>query len=764
MSSRQSSIRTVHTSTVTPAMREARSYMTTAGSLLFAVSLWLFIGLVNCSVNPELSTSADHIFGSVTHYVCSNLINTFGFMSLSITLIMFRLSFMLWSVVLPEFKLKDSALYLAFLIFTATQLQITLGIELMGAPIGGQVGLFIGSFLQSLSPPVAQAISCMTIFGVLGLHTWLYQNEVKAKVGESPEAWINDVHLGAEPIKSLNSEQQRAHDHIFSAVNQLPPEFDKASERFEAVDSFYDDLGEEGLDHQRLNQKSGRQVREPVFQFDFDADHNDEPRLTIEGEFNVDRSKLRTHESTVTPPSTTNPKLISVSAEINMSRSNSSDAYTLGGRSKTPLDHLSQTLNPKVSRETILQRGFDALQITLALTKAESGRVADRYVFISPVPPPLPLYEITERLNSHMKKSLGRSEPSILLTMQNENAKQYVIEATWPRRERKFPETSEAVKIIRELESKGDLTLYLGDDVSGDKAFLPLSELRSIVVTGGERVDQERGLDLVLTNLIYQASPSKLRLLILDVASERSLYSELPHLYSPIINDANRMTQALTWLPIEFRRRKGLMTRLGLKNYEEYHTHSKQTEPRIVLVIPELSSLDNKQQELLVRLIEKLNQFELDTGIHLLMNSRIFGERCAKIVRHVDVHLAFAVNSFEEARGFGVSGAEWLLPENDMLLRVGRKISRAHAWLLPRESYIQILNVLSRASSLNYINSEAQFLSAEHLKGQERLSPSTSKAARSTSQRDSGTYQTVNRQKLSSAHIQRVSESSLPPI
>ena len=130
--------------------------------------------------------------------------------------------------------------------------------------------------------------------------------------------------------------------------------------------------------------------------------------------------------------------------------------------------------------------------------------------------------------------------------------------------------------------------------------------------------------------------------------------------------------------------KQGMNMAMDGSSFDDYHKQSNETEPRLVLVIPELSSLDNKQQELLIRLVDKLNQAEMDTGIHLLLNSRMFGERCAKLVRHVDVHIAFAVNSFEEARGFGVSGAEWLLPENDMLLRVGRKISRAHAWLLLR--------------------------------------------------------------------------------
>lgn len=754
MSSRDSSIRTVHTSTVTPAMREARSYMTTAGSLLLAVSLWLFIGLLNCSVNPELSTSADHIFGSVTHFICSNLINAIGFMSLSIALLLFRLGLMLWSVVLPEIHIKDIIFYLLFLISVATLLQLTLDIELLGAPIGGQIGFFLNRFLQELGRPVALATSCMAVFSVIGLHTWLYQVEIKAKLSTSPDQWVNDVHLGAEPIKSLSPAQQRAHSHIFSAVNELPPEFDKDSERFEAVDSFYDDLGEEGFNHPR--HKQDQKNNEPVFHFDFDQAEIEEPRLTTETQTNIKNKRIKVHETPILSTQATSPKLAPIPVGMSTPHPRLTDSHPPIGRSRTPLEQLSQTLHPKVSRETILQRGFDALQITLALTKTESGRVADRYVFVSPVPPPLPLYEITERLNTHMKKSLGRSEPSILLTISNNNAKHYVIEATWPRRERSFPETSEAVKIIRELEAKGDLTLYLGDDVSGDKAFLPLGELRSIVVTGGSKIDQERGLDLILTNLIYQASPNKLRLLILDVASERSLYSDLPHLYSPIINDAHTMTQALAWLPIEFRRRKSLMSRLGATSYDEYQANAKQLEPRIVLVIPELSSLDNKQQDLLIRLVEKLNQSELDTGIHLLMNSRVFGERCAKIVQHVDVHLAFAVNSFEEARGFGISGAEWLLPENDMLLRVGHKLSRAHAWLLPRTSYIQILNVLSKASSQTYINSEAQFLNTEHLKGQDR-ERQVPKANRQSTSRERSTRQTLST-------TRRVSESSLPPI
>ena len=348
---------------------------------------------------------------------------------------------------------------------------------------------------------------------------------------------------------------------------------------------------------------------------------------------------------------------------------------------------------------------------------------------------------------------MGRSEPPILLTMHN-HPDRYVIEASWPRRERAFTETSEAMKVIRELEKQGELTLYLGDNVAGDRAFLPFYEARSIMVTGGEKVDKNRGLDLILTNLVYQASPDKLRLLFLDIASERSLYSKLPHLYSPIISDSDRMTDVLRWLPIEYRRRRGLMARMGVQSYDEYLAQKPDAEARITVVVPELSHLDNEQQDLLITAIEKITQNEVETGLHVLINSRVFGERCAKFVRHADMHLAYSTASLEEARGFGMTGAEWLLPQNDTLLRVGQStLSRIHSWLLPKESYEQILNVLSRASELSFINPNGDFMNAQALKSsRQAVKPKNTDRTKSS------------RQSSALSRLERVSESSLPPV
>jgi hypothetical protein len=112
----------VHTTTVTPAMREVRRALKYAGVLSLVVAAWFGIGLSFCSVNPELSTQADHLLGSVTHIVCSLLLNSFGLMSFSVVLLIARFGKLLCSALRPQVTWSDGVVYLLFLILSAMQL------------------------------------------------------------------------------------------------------------------------------------------------------------------------------------------------------------------------------------------------------------------------------------------------------------------------------------------------------------------------------------------------------------------------------------------------------------------------------------------------------------------------------------------------------------------------------------------------------------------------------------------------------------------
>ena len=142
MTATQSPIQMVHTTTVTPAMREVRRALKYAGVLSLVVAIWLGVGLSFCSVNPELSTQADHLLGSATHIVSSFLLHHLGLMSFSVVLLIARLGRLLCAAHRPRVVLPDVAVYFIFLVLSATQLQLALNTTMFGAPIGGSIGLW----------------------------------------------------------------------------------------------------------------------------------------------------------------------------------------------------------------------------------------------------------------------------------------------------------------------------------------------------------------------------------------------------------------------------------------------------------------------------------------------------------------------------------------------------------------------------------------------------------------------------------------------
>lgn len=787
-------------------MREARLALSYAGMLSFLAALWLATGLSFCSVNPELSTSANHILGSMTHILSSSLLQGIGVMSFSIVLVLLRLGATLCSTSLPVISLRDCSFYLSFLLIAATHLQLALDQQMFGAPIGGRVGLFLSGLLNPLGGLGAQGICCSLLFALFFAHTRMNAHNSSSS-GSEVDRSVSAIQLESVPVKSLNIQQQKVYTHIFEQVGELPPEFEEDQRRFEAVDSFYDDL-DGGRQNSALQ---AEEAIEPVFSFEFE-DELEEPRFTgLELALNQSQPRL-TQEDTVprdrrerkrsqerdlphTHPSGSYPRervtnqdtgprqnsatfsrsglgLVGMSAQL--SRASTGHGHqepnAEGRRARTelsreniplsvtlsPIDHLSQAVTPRVSREMILQKGFDTQGITLALTQTLSSKVSDHYLFVSPIPLPSSLYEVSDQLNKHIKRSLGRTEPALLLTSYPKAGK-YVVCVTWPRRDRNFIETTEAMHVIRELERRRDLHLFLGEQSSGEHALLPMTQLKSLMITGGDQIDPDQGLNLILTNLIYQAPPDQLRLIICD-EREHATLSQLPHLYSPIVHHPEQITDLLKWLPIEYRRRRTQMGRVGTYRFGEYQRLS-EGDVRIVCLFPELSQLSDAQCELLTLALDKISQSSYEVGIHIVMNTRsAFTEKGIALAQIVDAHIALATDGFEQANRMLSPGAEWLLPQSDSLVRVGDEPPlRVHTWQLSHAGYHRILSVLANAASQEYINPSAEFLDPAGMGVRRRPSREMQPVDHDASKKKGVIVATI-------AGTSRPSEASLPPV
>ena len=713
MTETHSPVQIVHTTTITPAMREARRALKYAGGFALLIALWLGVGLSVCSVNPELSTRADHLLGSVTHNVCSWLLSSLGLMSFSLVLLIARFGRLLCSSHLPQVSISDVLMYSCFTVLSATQLQLALNTTSFGAPIGGVVGAWLSAQLLPLGALLAQGLMCLSLFGLFFFHA-SSANSQRAREDES--AQHEELHLRAQPVKSMNAHLQQQHSHIFDQVVAQPPEFKEESQRFEAVDSFYDDLALNAAPSSVLGRDDEELSRDLIFQFDIDSDEpgltfdlppvNEksahEPRLTSphhprqDGSLSESRSQLSADQTPVREPR----------SSVQLKSAVKSAART----KSSPIEQLSQEISPKIARELILQRGFDAQEVTLALIKTKVGPSLDHYTFSSPIAPPRPVYEITEHLNRHIRRTLGRTEPSVLLNHYTEHGQHYV-EVSWPKRTRVLTETQVGVQTLRKLKRAQSLSLYLGEFADGDQALIPFKELRSLLITGGASVESEVGLDLVVMNLIHQAQPEELRLIIFDQERSSQLaQSLLPHLYSPVISERDQLAQLLEWISSEYRRRRSLMARLSLQSFEKLQQKRPQ-EVRVVFVIPQLSQLSAELQSSLVSALDKIAHSSYHVGIHIVINSRSpLGDKVRQSLRGVDAHLMLAAASIEEANQLCAPGAEWLLPQHDMLLKMnGERPQRISAWQLPSVSYHRILSVFSSETDVKYINPEADF-------------------------------------------------------
>src|SRR3989344_8239070 len=77
-----------------------------------------------------------------------------------------------------------------------------------------------------------------------------------------------------------------------------------------------------------------------------------------------------------------------------------------------------------------------------------------------------------------------------------------------------------------------------------------------LLVAGSTGTGKTICLNSIILSLLYQNSPETLRFILIDPKRvEFHLYNDLPHLLTPVIQDAQKSVNALKWLVSEMERR-----------------------------------------------------------------------------------------------------------------------------------------------------------------------------------------------------------------
>lgn len=219
------------------------------------------------------------------------------------------------------------------------------------------------------------------------------------------------------------------------------------------------------------------------------------------------------------------------------------------------------------------------------------------------------------------------------------------------------------------------LKIALGRDVSGQPVVADLTKMPHLLTAGATGSGKSVCLSSMITGLLIQNSPARLRLLMIDPKLvELTHFNGLPHLLAPVIREVEEVIDRLRWVMREMERRYQRFAQVGARNIARYNAKAGERGdaalPYIMIVIDELADLMLAAPDEIERLICRLAQMSRATGIHLVIaTQRPSVDVVTGLIKaNFPARISFAVPSQIDSRVILDSpGAETLLGRGDML-------------------------------------------------------------------------------------------------
>jgi DNA segregation ATPase FtsK/SpoIIIE, S-DNA-T family len=356
------------------------------------------------------------------------------------------------------------------------------------------------------------------------------------------------------------------------------------------------------------------------------------------------------------------------------------------GYSKEALEGLSKLLELKLAD----------FGITAEVVAVYPGPVVTRFE-IQPAP------GVKVSRISNLAKDLARSLAVISVRVVEVIPGKSVVGIEIPNEHREIVNFRDVLASKAFDQSKSPLTLALGHDISGLPVVADLAKMPHLLVAGTTGSGKSVGVNAMLLSLLYKASPSDVRLMLVDPKMlELSVYDGIPHLLTPVITDMKDAANGLRWCVAEMERRYKLMASLGVRNLAGFNrkvedaekagkpiddplwipdpilalTDEEQTPPpleklpAVVVVIDEFADMmmvvGKKVEELIARIAQKARA----AGIHLVLaTQRPSVDVITGLIKaNIPTRIAFQVSSKIDSRTIlDQGGAEQLLGHGDML-------------------------------------------------------------------------------------------------
>lgn len=245
------------------------------------------------------------------------------------------------------------------------------------------------------------------------------------------------------------------------------------------------------------------------------------------------------------------------------------------------------------------------------------------------------------------------------------------------------------------------LPIVFGIDVNGAPLVGDLVSMPHLAAAGFTGSGKSVWLHTVLCSLITKHPPERLRLVLADAKIvELSQYSAIPHLLTPVIQDAPALIDTLQHLQTEMNQRYKMLAAAGCRDIDTYNRkHQNAALAYIVCIIDELADFMTQRDErrALAPVLESLAQKGRAAGVHLLLATQRPSDDVGMSVTlraNIPARVSFALPDSASSRAAlaGDASAANLLGKGDGLALFGGKLTRFQSAFIDEHDITRAVN------------------------------------------------------------------------
>ncbi|GAA7143410.1 DNA translocase FtsK [Helicobacter pylori] len=282
-----------------------------------------------------------------------------------------------------------------------------------------------------------------------------------------------------------------------------------------------------------------------------------------------------------------------------------------------------------------------------------------------------------------------------------------------------IPNSQSQIIYLREIleselfqKSSSPLTLALGKDIVGNPFITDLKKLPHLLIAGTTGSGKSVGVNAMILSLLYKNPPDQLKLVMIDPKMvEFSIYTDIPHLLTPIITDPKKAIGALQSVAKEMERRYSLMSEYKVKTIDSYNEQAPnngvEAFPYLIVVIDELADLmmtGGKEAEFPIARIAQMGRA---SGLHLIVaTQRPSVDVVTGLIKtNLPSRVSFRVGTKIDSKVIlDTDGAQSLLGRGDMLFTPPgtNGLVRLHAPFATEDEIKKIVDFIKAQKEVEY--------------------------------------------------------------